>query len=302
MKKTQKAILMAALMIASTTSVAFAATWAVATETTANAEFAFTAAPTSSEVSATSAKISWEAVEGSTGYMVHYGTKSAKADGKYENDSDLIDATETGATLEKLVAKTTYYVTVSAYDKDANESPLSEEITFTTSEAGAEAATTTDMNAAKTALSVKSVNVTATNKLEVIFSAELDNSPEAKREFKLASKDGAEIAISSAELTDANKLSLTLATPVEVSKEYSLTILALKDKAGNNVEAWVDGQFAFTTPETIEALDAATATGNATEVAADSKELPKTGPEQFLIFALAMILGLIVLSYRKKIS
>jgi hypothetical protein len=289
MKKTQKAILMAALMIASTTSVAFAATGETTTETTATAEFAFTAAPTSSEVTANSAKISWEAVVGSTGYMIHYGKVSAKADGKYENDSDLIDATETGATLEKLEAKTTYYISVSAYDKDANESPLSEEITVTTTEAGAEA-TSTDMNAAKTALSVKSVNVTATNKLEVVFSAELDNSSEAKREFKLASKDGAEIAISSVELTDTNKLALTLSTPLDTSKEYSLTVLALQDKAGNNVEAGVDGQFAFTTPETIEALDAATASGNAAEVATDAKALPATGPEQFLIFALAMIL------------
>lgn len=300
MKKTQKAIFMVALMIASTTSVAFAATGDVATVTTANAEFAFTTAPTSSEVTASSAKISWEAIEGSTGYMIHYGTKSAIADGKYENDSDLIEATETGSTLEKLEAQTTYYATVSAYDKDANESPMSEEITFTTTEAGDIA--TTDMNAAKTSLSVKSVNVVSYSKLEVIFSAELDNSPEAKREFKLASKDGAEVMISSVELTDANKLVLTLSAPLEVSKEYSLTILSLKDKSGNNVEDWVDGQFAFSTPETIETLDAATATGNAIEVATDAKALPKTGPEQFLIFALAMILWLIVLSYRKKIS
>lgn len=297
MKKTQKAIFMVALMVSSISSITFAATGAT---TTATADFAFTAAPTSSEVTDTTAKISWEAVEGSTGYMVHYGTKSAIADGKYENDSDLIDATETGATLEKLEAKTTYYATVSAYDKDANESPMSEEITFTTTEAWA--VTTTDMNAAKTSLSIKSVNVVSDSKLEVIFSAELDNSPEAKREFKLSSKDGAEVMISSVELTDANKLSLTLSAPVEVSKEYSLTILALKDKMGNNVESGVDGQFAFTTPETIEALDAATATGNAIEVATDAKALPKTGPEQFLIFALAMILWLIVLSYRKKIS
>lgn len=280
---------MAALMLASTSSLTFAATTDTATTTSATADFAFSEAPTATGVTANSVEISWPKVDGSTGYMVHYGTKSAKADGKYENDSDLIDATETGTTLEKLEANTTYYAAVSAYDKDANESPLSEEITFTTTDATATA--TTDMNSASgAALSIKSVNVTATNKLEVVFSAELDNSPAAKREFKLASKDGAEIAVSSVELTDANKLSLTLASNLETSKDYSLTVLALNDKDGNSIQAGVDGQFAFTTPETIEGLDAATASGNAAEVATDAKALPKTGPEQFLIFALAMIL------------
>ncbi len=302
MKKTQKAIFMAALMIVtSTSSIAFAATGDTTATTSATADFAFTAAPVASDITGNSVKIAWDKVEGSTGYMVHYGKVSAKADGKYENDSDLIDATETGASLDKLEAKTTYYVAVSAYDKDANESPLSDEITVTTTDASA---TATDMNSASgiTALSVKSVNVTSANKLEVVFSAELDNSPAAKREFKLASKDGAEIAISSVELTDTNKLSLTLATPVEVSKDYSLTVLALNDKDGNSIQAGVDGQFAFTAPETIDGLDAASWSGNAAEVATDAKALPKTGPEQFLIFALAMILWLIVLSYRKKIS
>lgn len=304
MNKTKKAIVMVTLIaLSGVSSYSYAATTATGTTTTTNSvntAFEFATWATVSEITGNSAKISWDALEWANWYMVHYWTKSAVKDGKYELDSDLLDST--GTTLEKLSPKTTYYVSVTAYDKDANESPLSTEVSFTTSDSTE--ATTTSMNRATSTFWIKSVNVMDANKLEVSFSADLDNKDWAKREFKLASKEGLEIAISSVELTDATKLVLNLSTPLETWKEYLLTAVSIQDKDGNTIEAWVDGQTSFTTPETFAALDSASwavSESGALNAASNVKELPKTGPEQFLILALALILGFIVVRFRNRI-
>lgn len=302
MEKTKKAILMASVIVLSSMSFSsFAATGTTAdtTSTATSSAFEFTTGATVSEITGTSAKVEWEALDGATGYIVHYGTKSAASDGKYETDSDIIDGT--GTSLDKLEAKTTYYLAVSAYDKDANESKMSNEVSFTTSDSSE----AVSMDAAKTSgFSVSGVNVLASNKIEVSFSKELDNTDWAKREFKLASKDGVELAVSSVELTDSTKLVLTLASDMPASTDYNLTVVSLNDKDGNNIQAWVDGQTSFTTPETFDSLASASGASDSGTLAAagDAKVLPKTGPEQFLILALALILGFIVVRFRKRIS
>lgn len=305
MNKTKKAIVMVTLIaLSGISSYSYAATTTntgTTTETSVNTSFEFATWAEISDITGTSANVKWDALEWANWYMVHYGTKSAVKDGKYELDSDLLDST--GTTLEKLSPKTTYYVSVTAYDKDANESPLSTEVSFTTSDSSAEA-TTTSMDRATSKFWIKSVNVMDANKLEVSFSAELDNKDGAKREFKLTSKEGLEIAISSVELTDTTKLVLNVSTPLETAKEYLLTAVSIQDKDGNTIEAWVDGQTSFSTPETFAALDSASwavSESGALAAAGDIKELPKTGPEGFLILALALILWFIVVRFRNRI-
>lgn len=80
----------------------------------------------SSFVFAETAVVSWDANSENdlAGYIIYYGTSS----GSYTNEIDVGDTTQ--FIIEGLVAKTTYFWAVAAYDTAGNRSDLSEEVIF----------------------------------------------------------------------------------------------------------------------------------------------------------------------------
>ena len=279
-----------------------------------NAPTNFSAEPSSP----TSAELSWDMMEDAAAYSIYYSTTSW--------DLSEYDLIETGPhTLINLQENTTYYVALTANDENFEESEKTAEISFTTG--GTWFVTVSNF-------ALDSVEMLSSTKLKLTFNADLDNTEEAIREFKIANKfdDLEELAITGSEIDqqDAKSLIVTLASPAPTSAQYNVTIVRLNDSEGNNIANGVDGVDSFSTPDSYEAItttqepvpETLSSAGpeeannevsggsswknlsdedlakTASSVAKTAENLPTTGAEHWFLWILALILGAIIFRYK----
>ena len=82
--------------------------------------------------------LTWDSVTdpSAAGYRIYYGSLSRTVSGSYEHSKDIgrgnqVSNTSTSFTLTGLIKKQTYYIAVTAYDNDGNESDYSNEVSGT---------------------------------------------------------------------------------------------------------------------------------------------------------------------------
>lgn len=153
-------------------------------------------------------------------------------------------------------------------------------------------------------------------------------------EFLLTPKsdDTKEMTLSDLKLANSNVVEVTTTENFSPMEEYNLIVVFASDKAGNVIEAGVDGMVTFTAPEsfgvsveswelnvapveevssevpensmneTSEDMNTVTDTPVvATEtIAATANELPQTGPKEIMFILLAMFLGFGLMYVRRK--
>ena len=161
---------------------------------------------TSSNITATSATVSWTA---STDNIAVTGYKILR------NGTQVGTSTTTSYNLTGLTAGTTYSITVQAYDAAGNNSAISTALSLTTS------AATTDTTAPSTPSGLTSSNITQTS-ATVSWTASTDNI--AVTGYKIL-RNGTQVGTSTT--TSYNLTGLTAGTT------YSITVQAY-DAAGNN--------------------------------------------------------------------
>lgn len=332
--------LLLAAVLALTPAMSFAATGTTVTPTGVSASGVTVAAPASSlheelnvpgapvlvSQTATSVTLSWEKVDAATSYIVKYSKSSVaeafnagKTDATYEIETDPVTAT--GTTINGLKSGVTYYFAVVGVDKANNESPTnSEELAVTLSAATTTATGTTVATTATgttaSAFKVSKVNVIDSNRVEVVFGSSV--STETPVTLKLVkTSDSSNVATSSVAVDplDTTKVIVSLATALDPSSSYVLTVISAKDTNGTPIQAGIDAVKEFATSANLKSAalgsmnaaptaTGATATGataTGTMAPTDAKALPATGTKENLLFALAAVLSLgIVLIARRK--
>ena len=271
-------------------------------------------APTVVGTTPTSVTLEWKKVDAAVSYIVKYSTKSVatSADPNAVYDNETSPVTETGTTVDKLTAGSTYYFAVVALDKEGNESDsLSEEVEVNLSKVSATTASASGSATAASSFALSSVTPKNTRTLVLEFSAALGTDP---LQIKLQkTSNSAAIEVQSAVVDSANPTTatVTLASDLEADSSYSLTVISAKDATGNNIPEGINAIKEFTTlaslaPATEVPLNAASATGatasgaTATGVVAP-EALPQTGTKENLLMILALLSGLgIVFAFRKK--
>ena len=193
-----------------------------------------------------SLEVSWDAVKDAEWYYVHYSKQSGISENWYESIiEELVE--ETSVNILDLDKDTTYYVAITsvfAIDSDYEESPYSNEWVFTTGE-------TSDTND----FALQEASVLSSKKIELVFNNNLDNSSEAKREFKIVNKNDSLDELEVVEnnlLEEGNKLELVLDREMMNSWEYNITVISLMDSKWNNIKSWIDGLNSFVTPDIFE--------------------------------------------------
>ncbi len=262
----------------------------------------------------TSVDFTWEAVDKVFIYKINYWVDSSK-DVAYDKNTDFIDSTS--YTLFDLTPWTSYYLTLVWYDELWNESYKSNEIMVTTP--------WSDSWKSK-ALVLEDANLVWKNKVELSFSNEINELSAEEREFRIENikdtNDILEVLESEVSKTNKKNLILTLDKEVVIWNEYKIVVLNIRDVLNQNIEFWVDSEATFVwseIDETMPDLNAATEEEavegdnwelgwvdlNAADVdpsvlteAEDTKNLPKTWPEQVLIFILAFVLSWVIFVYR----
>lgn len=212
--------------------------------------------------------------------------------------------------------------------------------TTATGTASTTSTTSSTTTAAKSGFAMKEVKTVDANTLKISFSKDLVENSADMSEFALTAKgDTKEIALTGMTLSSPNELTVKTVTALTQGTEYSLTAVFVSDKEANVIENGVDGTLTFvaafdgtqgapdmnaasvdttsapvadditkaTVSEELNAAGESTSTGevsasgaNATEVAADAKALPQTGPAEMVIVMLAFILGLAFVVARRK--
>ncbi len=262
----------------------------------------------------TSVDFTWEAVDKVFIYKINYWTDSSK-DVAYDKNTDFIDSTS--YTLFDLTPGTTYYLSLVWYDELWNESYKSDEISVVTP--------WSDSWKSKT-LVLEDANLVWKNKVELSFSNEINDLSAEEREFRIENikdtNDILEVLESEVSKTNKKNLILTLDKEVVVWTEYKVVVLNIRDILNQNIEFWVDSEATFVwaeIDETMPDLNAASEEEpvevdngelgwvdlNSADVdpsvlteAEDTDKLPKTWPEQILIFILAFVLSGIIFVYR----
>lgn len=197
-----------------------------------------TQAPNLKSSSNTSLTLEWDPVEGALGYYVYYDTRSWVT-GWYENEgSTLIE--DTTETIQWLTPGTEYFVALTVVDDAWKESSFSPESSFTTP--GGD-------NSPAFALSL--VEATWPQELTLTFSADLDTSVSAQREFIiLNSVTEEELYVESTQIspTSDRMLVLSLDRELILQDSYDFTILSIVDSNGRNIESGIDAITNFTVP------------------------------------------------------
>ncbi|MFB0965156.1 MAG: fibronectin type III domain-containing protein [Patescibacteria group bacterium] len=270
-------------------------------------------APTVVGTTPTSVTLEWKKVDAAVSYIVKYSTKSVatSADPNAVYDNETSPVTETGATVDKLTAGSTYYFAVVALDKEGNESDsLSEEVEVNLSKVSA---TTVSASGSASASSFALASVTPKNTRTLVleFSAALGTDPLQIKLQKTSNSAAVEVQSAVVDSANPTTATVTLASDLEADSSYSLTVISAKDAAGNNIPEGINAIKEFTTlaslaPATEVPLNAASATGatasgaTATGVVAP-EALPQTGTKENLLMILALLSGLgIVFAFRKK--
>lgn len=114
--------------------------------------------------------------------------------------------------------------------------------------------TTVDsVNAKSSGFVLKTVDVLWLNWIELSFSSPLVASQDSIREFKVVNKndplDSFEIVKTAINPNDNTKLLLLLDKDLEKLKEYEVTVLAIEDINGKNIESWIDSTEMFVVKE-----------------------------------------------------
>ncbi|MDP2091155.1 MAG: hypothetical protein Q8K30_06190 [Candidatus Gracilibacteria bacterium] len=188
---------------------------------------------------------------------------------------------------------------------------------------------------------IKSINVLSLNAIELTFTEALEDSEDAVREFKIVNKSDSldifNVVDSMLNPKDNTKLLLALDKDTQKTKEYEVTVIAIKSASGNNIESGIDSTEAFVVSETeyptieevinnygnepLVELNAAmevseptntstnlagteTSTGEESldTVATEANALPATGPEHIIILLLSILLGLGAFMLKSKKS
>lgn len=262
----------------------------------------------------TSVDFTWEAVDKVFIYKINYWTDSSKVVA-YDKNTDFIDSTS--YTLFDLTPGTTYYLSLVWYDELWNESYKSNEIIVITP--------WSDSWKSKT-LVLEDANLVWKNKVELSFSNEINDLSAEEREFRIENikdtNDILEVLESEVSKTNKKNLILTLDKEVVVWTEYKVVVLNIRDVLNQNIEFWVDSEATFVWAEIDETmpdlnaaseeepvwvdngelgwvdLNSADVDSNVLTEAEDTDKLPKTWPEQILIFILAFVLSGIIFVYR----
>ncbi len=263
----------------------------------------------------TSATLSWDEIDTAAAYSLYYGTTSGEL-----TQYDLIETSP--HLLSGLQENTTYFATISANDDNFEESVHSEEISFTTGWNG--------VSNTGESFALESIELISETKLKLMFSADLDSSDEAIREFKIVNKfdDLEELIVLDSEIDAENEniLLLTMEESIPTSAQYNVTVVRLSDVDGNNIQNGIDGIESFYTPDSYEELveepEVLAAAGpeepiqevsggsswanlsddqlaKTTQVTADeAEELPTTGAEHWFIAILALLLWAMMFGYK----
>ena len=251
---------------------------------------------------ATSVTLEWNKVDTAASYVVKYSKKSiaASSDPAATYDLETSPVTATGTTVDKLAENTTYYFSVVAVDKDGNESEsFSDELSVNLSNT--------------VSFAVSKVAVIDTKTVTVDFSADLGVAPVSVKIQKASNNAAVTVVSVLPDTTTKNRVTVKLASALDPSSAYSLTVLSAKDANGNTIPEGINAIKEFTTtatlvPATEVALNAATASGVTASGAtasgltvADAKALPTTGAQENLLILAALLLSLgIVFVIRRK--
>lgn len=192
------------------------------------------------ESSSESITFSWDAVEGSIGYLVYYSQTS----GAY--DSQIDDIIEWNvATINWLDADTMYYISVVSIDELWEESQNSLEL---------EAATEWMVEDSEP-FSLTSVWVLSFSELELTFSEAIESHSEAAREFRVVNKsdslDELFVVKSEVDSWDSSKVIITFDRDTLPNTEYDITVIDMKSETGKNIESGIDGISSFITPDSF---------------------------------------------------
>jgi hypothetical protein len=343
MNYTKHLVALVVLATISTSSIASAATGATASTGSTTP----TPVPTSTAPDATSLEVKgaprlikktsdsvvleWDKVPAASAYIVKYSknsvANSTDITAQYDNETDAV--TTTGAVItklstsnEKLTPATSYYFSVVAIDSNGKESDtFSSELMVTT-----DAATTPMMASGSTmssgstvsiGLSIKDLVVTDDKTLSLVFSADLSTDPVSVKITKTSDNSNVVVDTVAQDPTNPNAVIITTITPLSSASSYTLTVLAAKDTAGNNIQEGVSGLKEFITSETLKlnapaavpapmavtAASGATASGaTATVNAAEVATKVATGTKENMIVLAALLLSLgIVYVYRRKL-
>jgi len=263
-----------------------------------------------SSTKSTSVDFTWEAVDNVFIYKIDYGTKSSK-DASYDKKTDFIDSTS--YTIFDLTPGTNYYLSLVWYDELWKETYKSSEIKVTTPWSDSK---TTN------ALFLEDANLVWLDKVELTFSNEINELSAEEREFKIEnvknSNDILEVLETEVSKTNKKNLILTLDKEPTIWEEYKIVVLNIRDVFNQNIEFGVDSEATFiwveideenidlnSAEEVVDNWDLAWVDLNAADVepsvlseADETEKLPKTGPEQILIFILAFVITGIVFVYR----
>lgn len=206
-----------------------------------NQAFAISAlnkAPTLTNSSATTLDITWEKNQDAMGYYLYYSKT------QWKDYKSFWDAFETNkATVTNLQPNTTYYVVITSFDSQNNESFYSPEWVFNT-------------KSFSDKFWLQEINPINFNEVELIFNAWLDSSKEAIREFKVT-QNNKEVAIIKESLLnnkEDNKLNLIFDKNLS-PWEYKLTIIYITDKTGRNIEEWIDWETKFLIPASFSEVE-----------------------------------------------
>lgn len=292
--------------------------------------FEFALSPKAEKFTTNSVSLSWEEIAWAEGYVVLYDTVSVASSQEenafYSNETDDL-IFENNTTITGLEPGITYYFAVTALDFEGNETPASPELAVSTIEADVE------LNAAEEeALAPTEIKSISSNQIEVKFNVDLDGGEKAVREFSILDENENEIFIDFVEMTSKDTLVLNLVSELENGLNYSVVIIALQDKDGNNIEAGVDGiislEASFEPSENLEeVMEEASNEAEETklettkevlateeveeevkeekvekaveEVAEEAKELPETWAKENIIIFLSIIITMFV-TLRKK--
>jgi hypothetical protein len=315
MKNIKKIVIVASVLFFAQS--AFAATWTtVSTTATTGTWVSATAleapaAPKLVNKTSTWVTLAWDKVTAATGYIVYYSKTSvaatpADSGAKYPGQTDQIPATDTWVVVSGLEPNTPYYFSLVTLDAEGNESNFSDELNVSTDALGALAwAAVAPTGTWVIAFGIESVNPIDTNTISVTFTKALGNDPIVVKIKKVSDSSELVIASVTKDPTSPNKAIVTLTSPLEKPSVYSIDIIAAKDEAGNNIEAWVDWTKEFPTPDSLLAspdLNAAWSWATSTGTVTPDLEAAKTGPAMNIVILAALILSFgLVFFYRRKL-
>jgi hypothetical protein len=133
-------------------------------------------------ISESSITLSWDNVNDSAGYHVYF---SEQPEVEILTAQKREFVTDIPLSIEGLNSNTTYYFIVNAYDEVGEDSPFSDEVSFST------LSTTNDEIELNSAVDFKvaEIEVLAQNQVALAFTSNLENTQDAERIFKIVEKN-----------------------------------------------------------------------------------------------------------------